>query len=83
MKFSFTKEALEVLRDCDSDERFFQRSLMRVRIGATAVKINQLQRVGQVKKNMKNVDLEGGTFEVENIIIAKDIKAAIKKPGSL
>ena len=76
MKFSFEKETLEVLRDFEHDEKFFQRNLMRIRIGQAAIKVNQMQRVSQIKKEMFNVDLEAGTFETKDIIVAKNIKDA-------
>ena len=73
MKFSFEKEALEVLKTFDHDERFFQRNLQRVRIGQTAIKVNEMQRVGKINKGMVNVDLGAGTFETKDIILAKSL----------
>lgn len=80
MKFSFTKEALQVLKDLDQDERFFQRNWSRIQISKTAIKISEMQRVGQIRKNMDNIDLEAGTFETKDIIIAKDLKNVAKPP---
>ena len=76
MKFSFEKEALEVLRDFEHDEKFFQRNLQRIRIGQAAIKVNQMQRVSQIKKEMFNVDLKAGTFETKDIIVVSNLKDA-------
>ena len=80
MKYSFTKQALEALRVNRHDEGFVQRNLLRIQISSAAIRRNELKRVGQNEDTtMKNIDWEKGTFEVDAIVIAKDIKNVVRR----
>ncbi len=71
---------MDALVELEHDEGFFQRNLLRTRISRAVINATEMERVGHINKTMKNIDMEKGTFEVDAIVIAKDIKNVVRQP---
>jgi hypothetical protein len=71
MKFSIQKEILNKLRVLYGDLNFHERALKRIDTEINAFLLVELKRTGNLDRQIKNINLETGEFEIGDIIKPK------------
>ena len=74
MKFSIPKEILPRFRMIFGDLSFHERASKRINTELQVLLAMEAKRTGVTNKKVKDIDIDKGEIEYEDIIIPKDVK---------
>ena len=73
-KYSIIKEMIPRFRMLYNDLSFHERATKRINTELQVLLTMEARRTGVTNKKIKNIDIDKGEIEYEDIIVSKDVK---------